>query len=96
MRFLHSLDPQRTSALIVAWVLEATLLQQRFQVVAPHPEAVIEHAEVRSWRPRDSRPTIEAIDAFVSDADYGPYRTARRAAIFGQLVCLHPSRLMTL
>jgi len=33
---------------IVAWVLKATLLQQRFQVVAPHPEAVIEHAEIRS------------------------------------------------
>jgi hypothetical protein len=50
---------------IVAWVLKATLLQQRFQVVAPHPEAVVEHAG-----------------------------TAR--SIFGQLVCLHSSRLMTL
>jgi hypothetical protein len=36
---------------IEAWVVKATLLQQRFQVLAPHPEAIIEHAEVRSWRP---------------------------------------------
>jgi hypothetical protein len=41
-------DPQRAPRY---WVLKATLLQQRFQVVAPHPETVIEHAELRSWRP---------------------------------------------
>src|SRR5262249_16704855 len=28
----------------------------------------------------DSRPTMEASDAFVSDADYWPYRSARRTA----------------
>ena len=40
--------------------------------------------------PCDSRPTMEAIDAFVSDADYGPYRTARRAASSGNLFAFTP------
>ena len=35
-------------------------------------------------------PSMEAIDAFVSDADYRPYRTARRAASSGNLFAFTP------
>jgi uncharacterized protein (DUF1330 family) len=35
-------------------------------------------------------PSMEAIDAFVSDADYRPYRRARRAASSGNLFAFIP------
>jgi uncharacterized protein (DUF1330 family) len=35
-------------------------------------------------------PTMEAIDAFLSDADYRPFKTARRAASSGDLFAFTP------
>jgi len=45
---------------------------------------VTERAEKRGF------PSTEAIDAFVSDADYRPLRTARRAASSGNLFAFTP------
>ena len=35
-------------------------------------------------------PSMAATDAFISDADYEPYRTARRAASSGDLLAFTP------
>lgn len=48
---------------------------KRYEGDGPDPDAIVLF----------TFPSMEAIDAFVSDADYRPYRTARRAASSGNL-----------
>jgi uncharacterized protein (DUF1330 family) len=53
---------------------------KRYEGDGPDPDAIVLF----------TFPSMEAIDAFVSDADYGPYRTARRAASSGNLFAFTP------
>ena len=48
---------------------------KRYEGDGPDPDAIVLF----------TFPAMEAIDAFVSDADYRPYRTAWRAASSGNL-----------
>jgi uncharacterized protein (DUF1330 family) len=59
---------------------------KRYEGDGPDPDAIVLF----------TFPSVEAIDAFVSDAEYRRYGTARRASFFGQLVCVHPLRLKSL
>jgi len=53
---------------------------EHFEGDGPDPDAIVLF----------TFPSMAAIDAFVSDADYRPYRTARRAASSGNLFAFAP------
>jgi uncharacterized protein (DUF1330 family) len=53
---------------------------KRYEDDGPDPDAIVLF----------TFPAIEAIDAFVSDADYRPFRTARRAASSDTLFAFTP------
>ena len=53
---------------------------KRYEGDGPDPDAIVLF----------TFPSMEAIDAFVSDADYRPYRMARRAASSGNLFAFAP------
>jgi uncharacterized protein (DUF1330 family) len=53
---------------------------KRYEGDGPDPDAIVLF----------TFPSMEAIDAFVSDPDYRPYKTARRAASSGNLFAFTP------
>jgi uncharacterized protein (DUF1330 family) len=53
---------------------------RRYEGDGPDPDAIVLF----------TFPSMEAIDAFISDPDYGPYRAARLAATSGDMFALTP------